>query len=161
MLFIINGLKKRHILGLTYVELLISVSILAILALGAVPLAQVSIQRKKEIDLRRVLREMRDAIDQFKLYIDEGKISQEYIDQEGYPPDLETMVEGVREKGSLEKTYRFLRRIPVDPMTGEAEWGLRSYQDEPDSTSWGGQNVYDVYSLSKKKAIDGTYYKDW
>ncbi len=161
MLFFANGLRKRSILGLTYVELIISVMILSILGFGAFPLAHMSIKRKKEIDLRRALREMRDAIDYYRQLIDEGKIDQEYIDQEGYPPDLETLVEGVREKGSLSKTYRFLRRIPVDPMTGEAEWGLRSYQDEPDATSWGGQNVYDIYSLSDKKAIDGTSYKDW
>lgn len=161
MLFFMKSFQKRSILGLTYIELIISVSILAILGFGALPLAQISIQRKKEVDLRRALREIRDAIDLYKELIDEGKIEQEYIDQEGYPPDLETLVEGVLEKGSLSKKYRFIRRIPVDPMTGEDEWGLRSYQDEPDSTSWGGQNVYDIYSLSPKTAIDGTKYKDW
>lgn len=161
MLFFRNYINKNSILGLTYIELLISVSILAILGLGALPLAQISIQRKKEIELRRTLREIRDAIDRYNDLIREEKIAQVYIDQEGYPPDLETLVEGVYEQGSVVKKYRFLRRIPVDPMTGEAEWGLRSYQDEPDSTSWGGQNVYDVYSLSNKEALDGTYYKDW
>jgi len=158
---LISPLRRQSCLGLTYFELVISFTILAIMAMGAVPLAEITIKRKKEIELRRALRTLRDAIDRYKDLIDEGKISQEYIDQEGYPPDLETLVKGVKEKGSISKVYKFLRRIPKDPMTGEREWGMRSYQDDPDSDSWGGQNVYDVYCLSEDEGLDGTPYKDW
>lgn len=147
--------------GLTYIELIISAVILSILALGALPLAEIVLKRKKEIELRRNLREIRIAIDKYKMLVEQNKISQEYIDQEGYPPDLETLVKGVREIGSISKTYKFLRRIPIDPMTEKNEWGMRSYQDDPDSDNWGGQNVYDVYSLSDEEALDGSTYKNW
>src|ERR687888_559740 len=121
---------------------------------AAVPLAKVAIKRERERELRRALWEMRDAIDRYKDAADRGAF-QIKLGSEGYPPDMETLVKGVDVGG---KKVRFLRRIPVDPMTGDTEWGLRSMQDEPDSTSWGGQNVFDVYSKSTSEALDGTKY---
>lgn len=151
-------IKKR---GFTYIELLVAATILAILASAVVPMVKMSIKRKKEIELRRALRQMRTAIDRYKELSDRGVIPKAGPETMGYPPDLETLVEGVRVIGTVNRKIRFLRKIPVDPMTGKAEWGLRSVQDDPDSTTWGGQNVYDVYSLSEGTAIDGTKYKDW
>lgn len=147
--------------GFTYIELLVAATILAILASAAVPMVRLSVKRKKEIQLRRSLREMRTAIDRYKELADRGVIPRGAPETMGYPPDLDTLVEGERVLGTLTQRIRFLRRIPVDPMTGTAEWGLRSVQDDPDSTTWGGQNVYDVYSLSEATAIDGTRYRDW
>ncbi len=151
-------IKKR---GFTYLELLVAATILAILASAVVPMVKMSIKRKKEIELRRALRQMRTAIDRYKELSDRGVIPKAGPETMGYPPDLETLVEGVRIVGTVNRKIRFLRKIPIDPMTGKAEWGLRSVQDDPDSTTWGGQNVYDVYSLSEGTAIDGTKYKDW
>ena len=142
------------------VEVAIVAAMIAILAAMAVPVARYSLRRQKELELRYQLRMMRDAIDKYKQMSDAGLIPLE-IGGEGYPPDLETLVKGVNLVGQVDKKQRFLRRIPIDPMTSKAEWGLRSYQDETDSFSWGGQNVYDVYSLSEARALDGTYYKDW
>jgi general secretion pathway protein G len=142
------------------VELAVVAAMIAILAAMAVPVARYSLRRQKELDLRYQLRLMREAIDQYKRLSDSGLIPLK-IGGEGYPPELEELVKGVTLVGQLDKKQRFLRRIPIDPMTSKAEWGLRSYQDEPDSFSWGGQNVYDVYSLSDARALDGTYYKDW
>lgn len=145
-------------------ELLAAAGILLILAATAMPLARWDEKRRREAQLRFALETMRGAIDRYKEYVDKGLIVQSDVDQMGYPRDLDELVEGV-EVGDPEspesETIRFLRRIPVDPFTGEAEWGLRSYQDDWDSRSWGGENVYDVYSLSDIRALDGTYYRDW
>lgn len=143
--------------GLTLVELIVTVAILAILATAAVPLARFRAQREKERELRYDLWQMRDAIDRYKDAADKHAF-QTKLDSQGYPPDLETLVKGVDAQG---KKLKFLRRIPVDPMTGKAEWNLRSMQDEPNSDSWGGQNVFDVASKSQGTAIDGTKYADW
>ena len=126
----------------------------------AVPLARVQIIRSREFELRADLREMREAIDQYKRYSDAG-IFPKKVDSNGYPPDLKSLVEGTPWPGRPDFKYKFLRRIPVDPMTGSMDWGLRSTQDDPDSQSWGGQNVFDVYSKSDKTALDGTLYSDW
>jgi Type II secretory pathway, pseudopilin PulG len=143
--------------GLTLVELIVAISILMILTGAAMPIVRVRIQRERETMLRRDLWEMRDAIDRYKDAADRGAF-QTKVDSQGYPPDLETLVNGIDVNG---KKVRFLRRIPVDPMTGKAEWGMRSPQDDPDSDSFGGQSVFDVYSKSDKTALDGTKYKDW
>jgi general secretion pathway protein G len=143
--------------GFSLIELIIAITIMGILAGAAVPIARVRVKRDKERELRRDLWEMRDAIDRYKDAADR-QMFQTKVDSQNYPPDLETLVNGVDVQG---KKVRFLRRIPVDPMTGKAEWGLRSDQDEPDSTSWGGQNVFDVYTQSQGTAIDGTKYADW
>ena len=128
------------------------------------PLAKVTIQRTREAELRRVLREMRTAIDKFKDAVDTGQIPTTELRpaSEGYPPDLDTLVAGVAAANDASgRKLKYLRRIPVDPMTNKAEWGLRSYQDKPDSTSWGGQNVFDVYTKADGTALDGTKYRDW
>jgi general secretion pathway protein G len=150
--------------GFTFIELLVVSTLLIILAAAAMPLAKVTMQRQREAELRRSLREMRTAIDKFKEQVDLGNISN--IDvragSEGYPPDLETLVEGVSAANDATgRKLKFLRRIPIDPMTNSTDWGLRSYQDKPDSTSWGGQNVYDVFTKSEGTALDGTKYRDW
>ena len=146
--------------GFTMVELAVVAAVVSILAAMAVPVARYTVKRQDELELRFELRMMRDAIDKYKQYSDSGLIPLK-LGSEGYPPDLQTLVDGVQLVGQLDKKQKFLRRIPTDPMTKKAEWGLRSFQDEPDSVSWGGQNVYDVYSLSDGRAIDGTKYKDW
>ena len=150
-------LRRHRERGLTLVELVVAIAILAILAGAAVPLARTTVRRSKERELRRDLWEMRDAIDRYKDAADRGAF-QIKVGTEGYPPDLETLVKGVDSNG---KKLRFLRRIPVDPMTGNNEWGMRSMQDEPDSSSWGGQNVFDVYTKSQGTALDGTKYTEW
>jgi general secretion pathway protein G len=150
--------------GYTLVELLIVVTLLMVLASAVLPLAQVTSQRQREAELRRNLREMRTAIDKFKDSVDTGLIPTTELrpDNEGYPPDLDTLVDGVAvANDATGRKLKFLRRIPVDPMTNDTEWGVRSYQDKPDSTSWGGQNVFDVYSKSGGTALDGTKYRDW
>jgi general secretion pathway protein G len=146
--------------GLTLVELIFTVTIVSILSMAALPLARVSIKRQKEVDLRRALREMREAIDRYKDASDRGFVEVTF-GADGYPPDLETLVKGVTQLNAVDKKLRFLRRIPKDPMTGSTEWGLRASQDNPDSTSYGGQNVYDVYSKSSVTALDGSKYSDW
>jgi len=170
------GLWQRK-KGFTLVEMLVTLTILAILAAAIMPIAKTAVKREKEIELRRNLRLLREALDAYKKLADE-KMIEVKEEQEGYPPDLETLVNGVEVKGdqaqaqspmgqplaktsSEKKIVKFLRRIPRDPMTGSTEWGLRSYQDEPDSDDWGGENVYDVYSKSLGTALDGTKYKDW
>jgi general secretion pathway protein G len=150
-------LRRQRERGLTLVELIVAVTILAILASAAVPLARTTIRRSKERELRRDLWEMRDAIDRYKDAADRGAF-QIKVGTEGYPPDLETLVKGVDSNG---KKLRFLRRIPVDPFTGNTEWGMRSMQDDPDSESWGGQNVFDVYTKAQGTALDGTKYSEW
>ncbi len=150
--------------GYSFIELLVVSTILIVLASAVMPLAKVTIQRQRETDLRRSLRELRTAIDRFKDAVDQGIISS--IDlrpgSEGYPPDLETLVEGVPVANDASgRKLKLLRRIPLDPMTREREWGLRAYQDNPESTSWGGQNVFDVYSKGSGTALDGTKYSEW
>jgi general secretion pathway protein G len=150
--------------GYTFVELLVVVTILLILASAVLPLAQVTSQRQREAELRRSLREMRTAIDKFKDGVDTGQIPTTELrpGSEGYPSDLETLVEGVTAANDATgRKLKYLRRIPIDPMTNGTDWGLRSYQDKPDSTSWGGQNVFDVFSKSSGTALDGTKYADW
>ncbi len=149
--------RPRRERGLTLVELIVTVAILAILAAGAVPLNRFKIKRERERELRRDLWEMRDAIDHYKDAADKGAF-QTKLDSQNYPPDLETLVKGVDVQS---KKVKFLRRIPVDPMTGKAEWGLHSMQDDPKSDSYGGQSVFDVYSKSTGTALDGTKYSDW
>ena len=146
--------------GFTVVELAIVAVMVSVLSAMAVPVVRYTIRRQDEMELKFQLRLMRDAIDKYKMFSDSGIIPPK-LGAEGYPPDLETLVDGVNLVGQIDKKQKFLRRIPVDPMTKKAEWGLRSYQDDPKTTSWGGQNVYDVYSLSDGRGIDGTYYKDW
>jgi general secretion pathway protein G len=143
--------------GLTLIELIVTVAILGLLASAAVPLARWNIKREKERELRSDLWEMRRAIDKYKDIADKGGI-QTKVDSDNYPPDLDTLVKGVEVQG---KKMRFLRRVPVDPMTGKAEWGMRSEQDDPNSDSFGGQNLFDVYSKSQGTALNGTKYADW
>ncbi len=145
--------------GFTLAEMVMVAAVVAMLATMVLPIAKFTVKRRKEADLRLSLRLMRNAIDEYKRLSDQGMIPVK-LGSEGYPLELETLVEGVQPVGQLHKR-KFLRRIPVDPMTREAEWGLRSYQDDFDSDSWGGENIYDVYSLSDSVAIDGTAYKDW
>ena len=149
--------RSRSQSGLTLVELIVTVAILAILASAAVPLARFRAQRERERELRYDLWQMRDAIDRYKDAADRHAFMTK-VDSNNYPPDLDTLVKGVDAQG---KKLKFLRRIPVDPMTGKDEWGLRSMQDDADSDSWGGQNVFDVYSKSEGTALDGTKYKEW
>jgi general secretion pathway protein G len=150
--------------GLAYVEMLAAVAVLMVLAAAVIPLARWDEKRRREVWLRVQLQTMRDAIDQYKKYADQGLIIMSDVEQMGYPLTLEELTEGVEigdPTSGETKTIRFLQRVPVDPFTEEQEWGLRSYQDDWDSDSWGGENVYDVYSLSRVRALDGTYYKDW
>ncbi len=149
--------------GFTYLEMIATTMILAILASAILPLAKVTRTRQKELELRRVLREIRTAVDRYKLAVDQGQIggTDVKLGSEGYPPDLQTLVEGVNQVGRTDHKLKFLRRIPIDPMTASTEWGMRCYQDDPDDTSWCGQNVWDVYSRSEGKALDGTRYKEW
>jgi len=144
--------------GFTLIELIVAATILSILTLMALPLARVTIQREREKQLRQDLWEMRDAIDRYKDAADQNKF-QTKVDSQNYPPDLETLVKGVEISGG--KKVRFLRSIPIDPMTRSKEWGMRSMQDDPDSDSWGGQSVFDVYTKSEGTGLDGTKYKDW
>jgi general secretion pathway protein G len=146
--------------GLSLIELLVCLAVLMVLAGAAMPVAKVTFKRQKELELRRSLRTMREAIDLYKEYSDKGLIEKEGLDSEGYPVDLETLVKGVPQVNTTKK-LKFLRRIPIDPFTGKDEWGLRSYQDEPDSRSWGRQNVYDVYTEYSGTALDGSKYYDW
>src|ERR1700761_6423582 len=143
--------------GVTLVELIVTVAILAILASAAVPVTRFEVKRAKERELRYDLWQMRDAIDKYKDAADKGAF-QTKVDSQNYPPDLETLVNGVDVQG---KKLKFLRRIPVDPMTGKAEWGMRSMQDDTTSDSWGGQNVFDVFTKAEGTGLDGTKYKDW
>jgi len=150
--------------GYSFVELVVVSAILLILASAVLPLAKVAAQRQREVELHRALREMRTAIDKYKDAVDAGLIggADVRVGSEGYPPDLETLVEGVSVQNDQSgRKLKFLRRVPIDPMTGTTDWGLRAYQDKPDSMSWGGQNVYDVYTKSDGTALDGTKYKDW
>jgi len=146
--------------GFTFVELAAAVAILLLLTSIALPALRVQAMRSRETELRRDLREMRTAIDRYRDFSSRGLIPTK-ADTFGYPPELKTLVEGAPVPNDGGFNYKFLRRIPVDPMTGSTDWGLRSMQDEPDSRSWGGQNVFDVYSKSERTALDGTKYADW
>lgn len=150
--------KAKTALGFTLLELIVAATILSILTMMALPLARVTIQREKERQLRRALWEMRDAIDRYEMAGERGAF-QIKVDSYGYPPDLETLVKGVEAQGG--KKMHFLRSIPTDPMTKSKEWGLRSMQDDPDSETWGGQNVFDVYTKSQAEGLDGTKCMDW
>ena len=155
---------KRSEHGFTFLELVIVTAILMILASTIMPMAQVVSQRQKEVELRRSLREMRTAIDKFKDAVDQGQIPTTELEpgNEGYPPDLETLVNGVSAANDATgRKLKYLRKIPIDPMTNSAEWGKRAYQDKSDSQSWGGKNVYDIYTTYKGTALDGTKYQDW
>ena len=150
--------------GFSFVELLVVTTILLILASAIQPLARVTIQRQKESELRHNLRELREAIDGYYELAAAGQIPATELKpgNEGYPPDLDRLVEGVAiNNDATGRKVKFLRRIPVDPMTGDIKWVLRSYQDKPDATRWGGQNVFDVRSASDGKGLDGTNYGDW
>jgi general secretion pathway protein G len=155
--------------GFTLVEMIVALTILSILAWSALPLTKIAIQREREVELRRNLRLIREAIDAYKKLSDEKKIEVKE-DTEGYPPTLDVLVKGVEVQGQQDqsggkskgkKIVKFLRRIPEDPMTGTTDWGLRSTQDPSDSDKWGEENVYDVYTKSQAKALDGTRYRDW
>lgn len=150
--------------GYTFVELLVVSAIIIILASAVMPLVRVTATRQREAELRRVLREMRTAIDKYKDAADLGNISalELKLGAEGYPPDLDTLVEGVTAANDATgRKLKFLRRVPVDPMTHTTDWGKRSYQDDPDATRWGGQNVFDVFTTYQGTALDGTKYRDW
>lgn len=146
--------------GMTLLELVMACAILMILSTAALPVTRIKLKRDREAELRIALREMRTAIDRYKDTADKGLI-QTKVESENYPPDLDTLVQGVTLQGPAGHKIRFLRKISKDPMTGRTQWGLRSTQDDLDSTSWGGQNVFDVYSLSQGTGIDGTKYSDW
>ena len=154
------GGRGRGQAAFTLIEMVVVAAILSILAAAVIPLTHYARKRSKEIELHAALRDMRYAIDEYKRYSDAGLIPVN-LGTDGYPPDLETLVDGVDVVGQVNKKVKFLRKIPVDPMTGEAEWGLRSYQDDPDSSSWGGEDVYDVHSLSEGVGLDGTPYSQW
>ena len=156
-----DGLRSAE--GFTYLEMIATAAILMILASAVLPMARVVRTRQKELELRRSLRILRTAIDDYKKAVDGGKIggTDVKVGSEGYPPDLQILVKGVTQVGKIDVKLKLLRRIPLDPMTGDAQWGLRCYQDDPDSTNWCGENVWDVYSKSKGKALDGTLYKEW
>jgi general secretion pathway protein G len=153
-------LRRRSERGFTLAELVMVAAVLVILASVTLPVAKFTARRAKEMELRSALRDMRNAIDEYKRYSDMGLIPVD-LGTDGYPADLDVLVEGVEVVGQVDKKIKLLRRLPVDPMTGEREWGLRSYQDEPDSTSWGGENVYDVYSLSNGVGLNEVPYREW
>jgi len=154
---LVNGNNKAQ-RGVTLLEMIVVITILLVLMGAAVPVVKVSVKRAKETELKRDLWEMRAAIDRYKDAADKNAF-QSKLGSEGYPPDLDTLVNGVDVAGG--KKVRFLRRVPVDPMTGNKEWGLRAMKDDPQSDSWGGENVFDVYSKSAGTALNGTKYKDW
>src|SRR5271165_7050028 len=150
-----SAMHRKH--GFTLVEMIVAITILMILTGMAVPLARVTIKREREHELRHAVWEIRDGIDRYKDAADRGAF-QIKVGSEGYPPDLDTLVNGVDVNG---KKVRFLRRIPIDPMTSKPEWGMHSMQDDPTSDSWDGDNVFDVFTKSTDTALDGTKYKDW
>jgi general secretion pathway protein G len=154
------GQRNSKQAGMTLLELILACSILLVLSSAALPIARYTIVHKREAELHYDLRQMRDAIDRYKDLADRNLIRIE-VGSEGYPPDLDTLVKGVQLGAGNDRKIRFLRRIPKDPMTGQTEWGLRAVQDDADSTSWGGKNVFDVYSKSQGTASDGTKYSDW
>lgn len=154
----------RNSRGYTFIELIVATGVIMILASAALPLARVSMQRQREVELRRSLREMRAAIDRFKDAADQGVIASTelQIGSENYPMSLQQLVDGVTRNNDATGTkWKLLRRIPIDPMTGQADWGLRAMQDQPDASVWGGMNVFDVYSKAPGVALDGSKYRDW
>jgi len=153
--------RRQNQRGLTLIELIVAFTIMAILTGMAVPMASYKVRREKERELRYALREMRTAIDKYKDLADANKLGTLKLGSDGYPENLEMLVDGVKEAGQVDKKIRFLRRIPKDPFTNSAEWGLRSTQDDPKSTAWGGQNVFDVFSKTQERARDGTPYSEW
>jgi general secretion pathway protein G len=155
-----RGEGRENQAGLTLLELIIACSILAVLTTAAIPLAKATIIRRHETELRQDLLDMRRAIDRYKDDADKGLI-QIQAGTEGYPPDLDTLVKGVQLSGATNRRVRYLRAIPVDPMTGRKDWGMRSVQDDPDAGMWGGQDVFDVFSKSSGTASDGSKYSDW
>ncbi len=152
--------RLRRPVGYTMVELVLVTTLLVTLAAVALPASKYTVRRAKEMELRQALRTMRNAVDEFKRYSDAGLIPVD-LGTDGYPSELEVLVEGVDIVGQIDKQIRFLRRIPRDPMTGEYEWGLRSYQDDFDSDSWGGENVFDVFSLSEGVGLNKVPYREW
>ncbi|MDP2997328.1 MAG: type II secretion system protein [Acidobacteriota bacterium] len=154
-------MRRRNQRGLTLVELIVAFTIMSLLSAMAVPLARYKVRRERERELRYALREIRTAIDKYKDMADAQKFGPIKMGTEGYPEDLNILAEGVKLTGTVDKKIRLLRRMPRDPMTGSTEWGKRALQDDPKSTSWGGQNVFDVYTKSMEKAPDGTPYSEW
>ena len=155
---------RKSSAGFTFIELVIATAVMLILASAALPLTRITIRRQKEMELHRVLREMRTAIDKFKDNADTGRIAMSELQfgSENYPASLDVLVNGVAvANDATGRKLKFLRRIPVDPITGKADWGFRSYQDMADSKTWGGQNVYDVYSKAEGVGLDGTKYRTW
>jgi general secretion pathway protein G len=153
--------KRDRQAGVTLLEMVIAIGVLLVLASVVVPSARFAVRRQHELELRRALRDIRKAIDDYKKYCDTGVIVKEGVDSECYPTDLDILVEGVEKNGTVGQKIKFLRHLPIDPFLRSTEWGKRSYQDEFDSTSWGRQNVYDVYTTFEGKALDGTKYQDW
>lgn len=153
--------RRRTQSGLTLVELIVAFTIMLLLTTMAVPLARSKVRAQRERELRYSLRELRTAVDKYKDYADQGLLGPQKQGGENYPETLEQLVEGVKLAGQVDKKIRFLRRIPKDPFTGSTDWGKRSTQDDPKSNSWGGQNVFDVYSKTMEKAPDGTPYSEW
>lgn len=148
--------------GFSLLELIITLAILSILVTAVVPLTKTNLKRQREMELKQTLREIRQAVDRYKFDCERGAVGplDRKVNDECYPPNIETLVEGITPPNTTRK-IRYLRRMPRDPMTGKEEWGYRSIQDEPKSDSWGGQNVYDVFSKSEETALNGTKYKDW
>jgi general secretion pathway protein G len=153
--------SRKHQRGLTLVELIVAFTIMLTLTAMAVPVARYKVRRERERELRYALREIRTAIDKYKDASDTGQLPPGELGAEGYPKTLESLVEGVKASGQVDKKLKFLRRIPKDPFTNTTDWGKRSVQDDPTSTSWGGQNIFDVYSKTSEKARDGSNYSDW
>ncbi len=154
-------MRRKRQGGLTLVELIVAFTIMMVLTTMAVPLARYKVQRDKERDLERALTEMRNAIDKFKDDMDAQKIGPAKLDSDNYPESLQQLVDGIKATGAVDKKMKYLRRIPKDPMTNSYDWGLRSDRDDNDSQSWGGQNVFNVYTKSMDKARDGTPYAQW